>query len=156
MVGNANAAKEFHILYVRTINFMLSLILSSSPTVFFFLGRVCQVFFFPRRVEWLTKKLSFSSPLASDSHSFEQFPRPWQILAHSSPVKLSTHLALTSSCSTLCHSWSVMCGIPLSTSPCSWLPWRDRKRCSASSVRLSDESTSRPTRFLHGNGERTY
>lgn len=58
------------------------------------------------------------------------------------------HLALVSSCSTLCHSWSVMCGMPLITRPHSWLPCRDRNRCSASSVILSEESRSRPTRFL--------
>ena len=57
------------------------------------------------------------------------------------------YLALVNMGSTLCHSWSVMWGMPDKASPHSWWPYLDKNLCRASSVRLSELSRSRAIRF---------
>lgn len=61
--------------------------------------------------------------------------------------KCTSHLALVNIGNTLCHSWSVMWGMPDKESPQSWWPYLDKNLCRASSVRLSELSNSRAIRF---------
>lgn len=60
---------------------------------------------------------------------------------------MNIHLALVRIGSTLCQSWSVMCGMPDSARPYSWCPCLDRNLCRASSLRLSELSRSRAIKF---------